>query len=122
MDYILNNIEKFNVFSSLTDFFSKYRVFPFLGLASGFALDHDSLLRANVQNQWTSYEKCEKITNIYRENKGENLKNTKLQYKIQWFSENIIPDIDYENKNNNGFGSYMRKFNRKKILRILKNQ
>lgn len=48
MDFILTSIEKFNIFSSLTDFFSKYRIFPFIGIAAGFSLDHDSLLRAHL--------------------------------------------------------------------------
>lgn len=48
IDYILSQFEKFNYFTGVTDFFSKYRVFPFIGLASGFLLNHDCLLRANI--------------------------------------------------------------------------
>lgn len=48
MDYVLSSIEKFNIYHTLTDFLSKYRMFPFVALSSGFVLDHDALIRANV--------------------------------------------------------------------------
>ncbi len=57
LDFVLSAIEKFNWYSSITDFFSKYRVTPFIGIAAGFVLSTDDLVRANVCNQFTPYDK-----------------------------------------------------------------
>lgn len=65
MDYVLSSIEKFNIYHTLTDFLSKYRMFPFVALSSGFVLDHDALIRANVSAQLSPYDKIKKIKEIY---------------------------------------------------------
>ena len=44
LDYVLSTIEKYNLFTSKMDFFSKERLFPIIGLATGFCFNTDDLV------------------------------------------------------------------------------
>jgi len=48
VDLILSSIEKFNCFHTITDYMSKLRIFPFVGLSAGFALSSDLIIKCNA--------------------------------------------------------------------------
>jgi hypothetical protein len=49
-DYLLSTIERTFSFRSSMDFFSKLRIFSFLGVSAGFTFTSDHLISASVNN------------------------------------------------------------------------
>lgn len=48
IDFILSSIEKFNCYHSATDYMSKLRLIPFIGLSCGFAISSDLIIKCNA--------------------------------------------------------------------------
>ena len=60
-DYILSTIERTFFYRSFMDFFSKFRVFSFMGISAGFTFTTDHLIAASINNQLVSYQRANEL-------------------------------------------------------------